>query len=89
MTHRSIFDEIALHTYMQKLGLTVEEAQEAMTPAQAIDELKAGNARFLNKETKERDLLAQVNDTAGGQAPFAAVVSCIDSRIPTEIVFYS
>ena len=28
MTHRSIFDEIALHTYMQKLGLTVEEAQE-------------------------------------------------------------
>ena len=30
MTHRSMFDEIALHTYMQKLRLTVDEAQEAM-----------------------------------------------------------
>ena len=31
MTHRSIFDEIALHTYMQKLRLTVDEAQEAIS----------------------------------------------------------
>tara|TARA_Y100000310_G_scaffold101034_1_gene98932 strand:+ start:1719 stop:1931 length:213 start_codon:yes stop_codon:yes gene_type:complete len=42
MTHRSIFDEIALHTYMQKLGLTVEEAQEAMS-------LYANNKKFDNE----------------------------------------
>tara|TARA_X000001382_G_C3070562_1_gene147316 strand:+ start:279 stop:479 length:201 start_codon:yes stop_codon:yes gene_type:complete len=41
MTHRSIFDEIALHTYMQKLGLTVDEAQEAMS-------LYANNKKFDN-----------------------------------------
>ena len=42
MTHRSIFDEIALHTYMQKLGLTVDEAQEAMS-------LYANNKKFDNE----------------------------------------
>ena len=42
MTHRSIFDEIALHTYMQKLGLTVEEAQHAMS-------LYANNKKFDNE----------------------------------------
>ena len=41
MTHRSIFDEIALHTYMQKLRLTVDEAQEAMR-------LYANNKKFDN-----------------------------------------
>ena len=42
MTHRSIFDEIALHTYMKKLGLTVDEAQEAMS-------LYANNKKFDNE----------------------------------------
>ena len=42
MTHRSIFEEIALHTYMQKLGLTVDEAQEAMR-------LYANNKKFDNE----------------------------------------
>ena len=41
MTHRSIFDEIALHTYMKKLGLTVDEAQHAMS-------LYANNKKFDN-----------------------------------------
>jgi hypothetical protein len=45
MTHRSIFDEIALHTYMQKLGLTVEEAQHAMS-------LYANNKKFDNELEK-------------------------------------
>ena len=45
MTHRSIFDEIALHTYMQKLGLTVEEAQHAMS-------LYVNNKKFDNELEK-------------------------------------
>ena len=35
----------------------------------------------------DRALLSQVEDTATGQHPFAVVVSCIDSRIPTEVIF--
>jgi carbonic anhydrase len=49
--------------------------------------LKEGNQRFVSDNTINRDLLAQVKQTANGQFPFAAIVSCLDSRIPPEIVF--
>lgn len=63
------------------------ESQSKITPGQAIDMLKEGNERFISESMVNRDLIAQVKQTGGGQYPFAAVVSCIDSRIPTEIVF--
>jgi carbonic anhydrase len=63
------------------------ESQKAMTPDKAVKMLKEGNSRFVSEKTIDRDLLKQVDMTAKGQYPFAAVVSCIDSRIPTEIVF--
>ena len=63
------------------------EAQAAITPDKAIEMLKQGNQRFVSGKTVERDLLAQVKQTSKGQFPFAAVVSCLDSRIPPEIVF--
>jgi len=63
------------------------KAQAAITPDQAIEMLKQGNERFINGNTVKRDLLAQVKQTSKGQFPFAAVVSCLDSRIPPAIVF--
>lgn len=63
------------------------ESQSATTPSQAIEMLKQGNVRFTSGSTTSRDYQSQVSQTAGGQYPVAAVVSCIDSRIPTEIVF--
>ncbi len=62
-------------------------SQAAITPFQAIEMLKEGNARFTSNASEKRDFQTQVAATAGGQYPFAAVVSCIDSRIPTEIIF--
>jgi carbonic anhydrase len=64
-----------------------KEAQQAMTPQMVLDELIAGNARFVNNEITARDLSAQVRATADGQNPMAVVVSCLDSRIPVEYVF--
>lgn len=63
------------------------EAQAAITPDKALEMLKQGNHRFVSGKTVERDLLAQVKQTSKGQFPFAAVVSCLDSRIPPAIVF--
>jgi carbonic anhydrase len=63
------------------------ETQSALSPAASIELLKEGNARFVDGNPIQRDLHAQVKQTATGQYPFAAVVSCIDSRIPTEIIF--
>ncbi|HVU26615.1 MAG TPA: carbonic anhydrase family protein [Verrucomicrobiae bacterium] len=63
-----------------------KEIQSAMTPAQALTELKAGNARFVSGEPLHRNFPADVKATAPGQYPFAVVLSCIDSRQPIEIV---
>ena len=64
-----------------------QEAQAAITPAKALEMLKQGNERFVSGKAIERDYLAQVKQTSKGQFPFAAVVSCLDSRIPPAIVF--
>ncbi|MDH5396752.1 MAG: carbonic anhydrase family protein [Cyclobacteriaceae bacterium] len=62
------------------------KTQAEITPAIALDILKQGNARFLENDPAPRNLHDQVTATATGQYPFAAVLSCIDSRIPTEII---
>ncbi len=63
------------------------QTQSTITPQQAINLLKTGNQRFIKNKSLKRELLKQIEETAEGQYPFAAVVSCIDSRIPTEVVF--
>ncbi|WP_342362420.1 carbonic anhydrase family protein [Terrarubrum flagellatum] len=63
------------------------ERQKALTPDDALATLKEGNARFLAGKSINCDLMAQVKATSSGQAPFAAVVGCIDSRVPPELVF--
>jgi carbonic anhydrase len=63
-----------------------KESQASMTPAKALASLKEGNARFVSGQRKTRDWSAKVIATASGQYPFAAVVSCMDSRAPAEIV---
>lgn len=63
------------------------ETQASISPAIAIRMLKMGNFRFMDGHPLNRDLHSQVKQTATGQFPFAAVLSCIDSRIPTEIIF--
>jgi len=63
-----------------------KESQAAMTPQQALAELKAGNARFASGHPRSRDPLADVKATAPGQYPFAVVLSCLDSRVPIELV---
>jgi len=64
-----------------------KQAQNDMTPARALALLKEGNERFLSGEMLQRDLIAQVHATATGQYPFAAILGCIDSRVPPELVF--
>jgi carbonic anhydrase len=63
------------------------ERQKATTPQDALRLLQEGNARFVSGKTVNCDLMKQVRATAHGQAPFAAIVGCIDSRVPPELVF--
>ena len=63
------------------------ESQSKLSPQEAIELLKEGNQRFVSREMRERDLLAQVEETSKGQFPFACIVGCIDSRVPATTVF--
>jgi carbonic anhydrase len=63
------------------------QMQAAKTPAEALKRLQDGNARFVAGQALHCDLLEQVRSTAAQQAPFAAVLGCIDSRVPPELVF--
>ncbi|MEH6951743.1 carbonic anhydrase family protein [Nitrobacter sp. NHB1] len=63
------------------------DRQKHISPDEAIARLKAGNDRFVGGKTVNCDLMAQVRETAKAQAPFAAIVGCIDSRVPPELVF--
>lgn len=60
----------------------------SLTSDQALAKLKEGNARFVaNAQLCAADLLTQRGTVAKGQAPWATIVSCADSRVPPELVF--
>ena len=64
-------------------------AQEPMTPDEALKALMDGNQRYIDgKMTSfEHDLEMLHQKTAEGQKPFAAVLACADSRMPVELIF--
>jgi carbonic anhydrase len=64
-----------------------QASQAAMTPSEALARLRAGNARFVANASTRRDWPAEVAATASGQFPFAAVLGCMDSRAPIDVVF--
>ena len=61
--------------------------QDYQTPSGVLEMLKEGNKRFLANNKSPRDLNNQVLETAKGQFPHAVILSCIDSRVPVELVF--
>ncbi len=70
-----------------KSAVMTKAAQESTTPEDALRRLLAGNERFRAGHPLPRDAAADVKATAPAQFPFAAVLSCIDSRVPPEMVF--
>ena len=66
---------------------STREVQEQMTPGVVLDLLRKGNERFQKGQRLQRDWSRQVAETAKGQAPLAVVLSCIDSRNSSELIF--
>lgn len=61
--------------------------QDNLTPKDAHNILVEGNKRFAQNLKAQRNLKDQVLETSTGQFPFAVILSCIDSRVPAELVF--
>ena len=55
-----------------------------LTPVQALLRLQEGNQRFRSGQSQARSTLDGIRETSAGAAPFAAVLGCIDSRVPPE-----
>jgi carbonic anhydrase len=68
---------------------TVARAQNAISPEQAVTELVQGNKRFTQQQMTSfnEDLKVLKQKTAVRQTPFAALLSCADSRVPVELIF--
>lgn len=64
-----------------------QETQSKMTPVSSLQNLREGNKRFQENVRLSRNLVQQVRETASGQYPYATVLSCIDSRVSSELIF--
>ncbi len=66
----------------------VAEVAAIETPDQAIAALVEGNTRFMNDSTIDlHEGMVRVKELTEGQAPFACVIGCSDSRVPAELLF--
>lgn len=64
------------------------DEQAALTPDAVLENLMAGNARYVAGElTQTENLSGQIAATVSGQYPQAIILACVDSRVPVEMVF--
>ena len=84
---RGFREEYNLRNDIQFADYSTRELQDRITPEQVLEILREGNRRFQTGTRLTRDFRQQVNATAEGQTPLAAILSCIDSRVPAELVF--
>jgi len=72
---------------IQYIDYSNRALQDRLTPEQVLRIFKDGNERFRTGQRLTRDLGRQINATSDAQYPLAVVLSCIDSRTPTEMIF--
>ncbi len=71
---------------MRNIAIT-KDLQANLSPNSVLQELLDGNARYVANNLTSSDISSLVEQTTGGQFPKAVVLSCIDSRVPVEMVF--
>ena len=70
-------------------GKPPPKPQNVVSPKEALDRLTDGNARYVNGLAKRYDFVAERGTLVDGQNPYAAILSCADSRIAPEVAFDS
>jgi carbonic anhydrase/SulP family sulfate permease len=76
-----------LRDSIEFVDYSTRELQQKLRPEQVLEVLQQGNERFRSGQRLRRDFSRQLTATAAGQHPLAVVLSCIDSRTPSELIF--
>lgn len=84
---RGFRDSYDLKDDVQFADYSTLEIRDQLTPEDVLKTIKEGHRRFQSGENLTRDYQSQIASTAAGQTPMAVVLSCIDSRVPVEVVF--
>jgi carbonic anhydrase len=72
--------------YLQALALAAG-GRAAISAETALVRLKSGNQRFVAGRPRPRHLISERRALAEGQAPYAIILCCSDSRVSPEIIF--
>ena len=80
-------DKYNLRDEIQYVDYSTRELQGQLTSNQVLQILKEGNNRFRSGQRLTRDSERQRQASAQGQHPLAVILSCIDSRTPSELIF--
>lgn len=76
-----------LKDQLSYIDTATPEIQLELTPVQTLELLWEGNVRYRQGELTDRDWSHQRRQTLKSQHPHAALLGCIDSRVPSELVF--
>lgn len=72
----------------QPIQPVLPEEAAVSSPDEALDRLMVGNQRYVNNRTLPlNESASRRSEVAKGQSPFATIFSCVDSRVPPELVF--
>src|SRR2546421_6094098 len=66
---------------------TTEQEQSALTPDKVLADLLEGNRLFAAGKSADPEIQKRIANSAEHQYPKAIILSCIDSRVPVELVF--
>ena len=81
-------NKYGLNDEIKHADVMTKELQALLTPKEVLQILQDGNKRFVTGSKIEKNISNQMNVTStDGQHPLAVVLSCIDSRTTTEIIF--
>ncbi|MEM7681950.1 MAG: carbonic anhydrase family protein [Planctomycetota bacterium] len=73
-------------SYQAQAPISAEQQAE-LTPDDVLADLLAGNERYVKGKVSKPDITERIAATATGQYPQAVILSCLDSRVPVELVF--
>lgn len=81
-------EQVVAQTNLQPVTPAAQPNPEILSPDAALKRLLDGNKRFLQQKRENPDQsLARLRLVAKAQHPFVSMLSCSDSRVPSEIIF--